>query len=185
MPVEVVIDSGGWDEAGLNALAERACAATLADQGLDSACFEVVVMGCDDARIRALNAGFRAQDKATNVLSWPSVDLSPDQPGARPHAPEPGTPDDPEALGDIALARETCLREAREQGKSVDDHALHLLVHSVLHLLGYDHIRDEDAAVMEETEVRILGKLGVSDPYAAGDGAAVMPAPAQPMETER
>ena len=185
MPVEVVIDSGGWNEAALSALAARATSATLQDQGLDGALFEVVVMGCDDARIRALNADFRAQDKPTNVLSWPSVDLSPERPGARPEAPDPGDADDPEPLGDIALAWETCQREAREQGKSADDHTLHLLVHSVLHLLGYDHIRDEDAAVMEETEVRILGKLGVADPYAAGDGAAEMPAPPQPMETER
>lgn len=170
MPVEVVIDSGGWQEEALSLLANGATMATLADQGLDLAGFEVVVMGCDDARIRALNAGFRAQDKATNVLSWPGTDLSPEQPGARPEAPDPGTEEDPEPLGDIALAWETCQREALEQGKSAHDHTLHLLVHSVLHLLGYDHIRDEDAAVMEETEVRILGKLGVADPYAADDG---------------
>jgi probable rRNA maturation factor len=68
-------------------------------------------------------------------------------------------------LGDIAVAYETCAREAEEQGKDFDDHLTHLMVHSILHLLGFDHINDPDATVMESLETRILARLGVADPY--------------------
>ena len=73
--------------------------------------------------------------------------------------------DDPEPLGDIAIAWETCAREAADQGKPMAKHVTHLIVHGVLHLLGYDHVEEEDAALMEGLEVRILASLGVSDPY--------------------
>jgi probable rRNA maturation factor len=82
-----------------------------------------------------------------------------------PDSPEPGEVDDPELLGDIALAYDTCAQEAVEAGKTMADHVSHLIVHGLLHCLGYDHIRDGDAAVMEGTEVRILATLGISDPY--------------------
>jgi probable rRNA maturation factor len=85
--------------------------------------------------------------------------------GEVPEAPEPGEAEDPESLGDIAIAFETCARESEEQGKPMADHVTHLIVHGVLHLLGYDHVEEEDAAVMEALEVRILASLGVSDPY--------------------
>ena len=68
-------------------------------------------------------------------------------------------------LGDIAIAYDTCAREAMEAGKDLRDHTLHLLVHGTLHLLGFDHIRDGDAALMEGLETEILGKLGIADPY--------------------
>jgi probable rRNA maturation factor len=122
-------------------------------------------MGCDDARIAALNADFRGKPQPTNVLSWPSEDRAPDLPGSAPLPPVAGTADDPESLGDIALAWETCAAEAGAQGKPMADHVTHLVVHGVLHLLGYDHIDDADAGVMEALEVRILATLGVSDPY--------------------
>jgi probable rRNA maturation factor len=85
--------------------------------------------------------------------------------GEAPEPPEPGAAEDPESLGDIAIAWETCAREAVEQDKPMAEHVTHLIVHGVLHLLGYDHIEDEDAALMEGLEVRILASLGVSDPY--------------------
>ncbi|PWE29079.1 rRNA maturation RNase YbeY [Pararhodobacter marinus] len=169
MPVELVTEDERWGPLDLAALAPRVCAETLAHLGHDPALVEISLLACDDARIRTLNAQFRAKDKPTNVLSWPTWDLSPDTPGGAPEAPETGTPDDPEMLGDIALAFETCTREAREQGKSAADHATHLIVHSTLHLLGYDHETEEDAALMEKTEVEILAKLGIRDPYATDD----------------
>lgn len=169
MLVDVVIEDPRWQEAVLSPLAERACSAALGHLGHDPALFEISLLACDDDRIRALNRDHRGKDAPTNVLSWPAWDLSSETPGALPDAPEPGTVDDPEGLGDIALAYDTCLREAIEQGKWLDDHVGHLIVHSLLHLLGYDHETDPDAATMEETEVAILAKLGIADPYAADD----------------
>lgn len=168
MPVEVNTEDARWG--ALAPLAERAAAAVLGYLGHDPVLHDISVLACDDARIRTLNAQFRGKDRATNVLSWPAWDLAADAPGALPGLPEPGTPDDPEALGDLALAFETCQREAAEQGKAMDDHVTHLLVHSVLHLLGYDHVHDADALLMEETETRILATMGIADPYATLDG---------------
>lgn len=153
---DCVIEDDRWDSAGLEALSEQAVHATLTWHGIGG---EVVVMGCDDARIAALNADFRGKPRATNVLSWPSVEHAQREPGARPDLP------DTEELGDIAIAYETCLAEAEAQGKSLDDHVTHLLIHAVLHLLGYDHENDPDAETMEATERSILSTLNISDPY--------------------
>jgi probable rRNA maturation factor len=163
--VDTVIEDDRWQAFGLEARAESAARATLAGLGLDPVGFQIVVMGCDDARIASLNADFRGKPQPTNVLSWPAEDLSPDEPGGDPLPPEPGEPDDPESLGDIAIAWETCEREAAEQGKAMADHVTHLLVHGVLHLLGHDHIEEADATRMESIEVRVLATLGIADPY--------------------
>lgn len=163
--VETVIEDARWEAFGLATLAERAGRAALAGVGLPVEGFAVSLMGCDDARIALLNADFRGKPVPTNVLSWPSDERGAEFVGDAPDLPEPGDPDDPESLGDIAIAFETCMREAGEQGKPFADHVTHLLVHGVLHLLGYDHVEDEDAALMEGLEVRILASLGVSDPY--------------------
>ncbi|WP_137111155.1 rRNA maturation RNase YbeY [Rhodobacter sp. SY28-1] len=163
--VDTVIEDARWEAFGLSSLAERAATAALAGVDLAAEGFSVSVMGCDDARIAALNADFRGKPQPTNVLSWPSEERGAELVGDAPDLPEPGDPEDPESLGDIAIAWETCAREAEEQGKPMGDHVTHLLVHGVLHLLGYDHVEDEDAALMEALEVRILATLGVSDPY--------------------
>lgn len=107
----------------------------------------------DDASVRRLNRSFRRLDKPTNVLSFPA-DRRATAPGA------------PRFLGDIVLARQTVLREARQHGKRASHHLAHLVVHGTLHLLGYDHVREADAPRMEALEVRILAGLGVPDPYA-------------------
>jgi probable rRNA maturation factor len=166
--VDLVCEDDRWNADSLSALAERAASATLAHLGLSSDEFEIALLACDDARIAALNAEFRAKPSPTNVLSWPAWDLSAEDDGGTPDLPEAGTPDNPESLGDIALAYDTCTREAREQSKTFEAHVTHLIAHSVLHLLGYDHIRDKDAALMEETEVQILAQLGVENPYETG-----------------
>ena len=158
MSVDVVIEAEDWDAAGLEAVAERACGAALDWLGCTGA--EVVVLGCDDARIAALNADFRGKPRATNVLSWPSVEHAPRAPGARPAPPEV------DELGDIAIAFQTCRDEAAAQGKTLADHAAHLLVHAVLHLAGYDHENDPDAEAMEAAECAILATIGIPDPYA-------------------
>mgnify|MGYP006287624467 CR=1 FL=1 len=97
----------------------------------------------------------------TNVLSWPAADRAPARPGETPAPPDPADGE----LGDIALSYETCAREAAEAGKTLEAHATHLIVHGILHLLGYDHETDADAALMERLEAEILGKMGVVAPY--------------------
>ncbi len=172
MLTDTIIEDERWNAVGLAALAERAARAALADLGHDPAAYEISVLGCDDARIAVLNAEFRGKRTATNVLSWPAQDIAPATEGATPPAPEPDPfAGDVQELGDIAIAYDTCAREAGEAGKPLVDHATHLVVHAVLHLLGYDHIRDKDATLMEALEVRILGKLGLSDPYNRTEGA--------------
>ena len=163
MPVEVIVEDARWQAAGLEALAARAAQAALAHLGLDPEAWEIGLLACDDSRIKALNADFRGKPVATNVLSWPAGDLSPEMAGAMPLPPLPDS--DEACLGDIAIAWETCTREAAEAGRPLADHVTHLIVHAVLHLLGFDHIRDPDATLMETTEIEILGKLGVRDPY--------------------
>jgi probable rRNA maturation factor len=98
-------------------------------------------------------------------LSWPSEERGAEVAGDVPDAPEPGEADDPESLGDIAISYDTCAAEAVAAGKPLEDHVTHLVVHGLLHLLGYDHVRDADGDLMEATEVRILARLGLSDPY--------------------
>ena len=166
MSVDVVIEDERWETAQLQLLAEKAVAATLEHLGHDPEQWEVVVLGCDDARISELNGDFRGKDQPTNVLSWPSEERGAPEEGASPKGPE-GNPE----LGDVALAFETCRREAEIGDKPLSDHALHLIVHGTLHLLGYDHVREGDGDLMEAVEIAILGKLGVPNPY-DGSGTA-------------
>jgi len=155
--VDLVIEDPRWEALGLEALAERACGAALGHLGVAGA--EISLLACDDARIATLNADFRGKPMPTNVLSWPSQERGAEVPGGDPLPPEDLD------LGDIAIAYETCAREAEGAGKDLASHLCHLLVHGTLHLLGYDHIDESDAALMEGLEVEILGKLGIADPY--------------------
>ncbi len=117
-----------------------------------------------DASVRALNRQWRAKDSPTNVLSFPA----PPQPAGRP-VPGDAATSEPRFLGDIVLAAETVAREAREMGISAHHHLQHLVVHGLLHLLGFDHEQDAEATAMEALETEILATIGVADPYAAND----------------
>lgn len=163
--VDTLIEDARWAAFGLEDLAEEAARATLRAIGLSAEGFEISLLGCDDRRIAGLNADFRGKPRPTNVLSWPSEERGADADGGNPQRAQPGAVGMPEELGDIAIAWETCEREAAEQGKPLRDHVAHLLVHGTLHLLGYDHIRDGDAALMEATEIRILADMGLANPY--------------------
>ncbi|MDE3237696.1 MAG: rRNA maturation RNase YbeY [Paracoccaceae bacterium] len=163
--VDTVIEDARWQAFGLPGLSDHAARAALSHLGLDPEGFQIVLMGCNDARIAALNGDFRAKPRPTNVLSWPSEERAAAEEGGTPDLPQPGSVDAPEELGDIAIAWETCAAEAEAAQKPMQDHVTHLVVHATLHLLGYDHIREGDAQLMEGLETRILASLGLDDPY--------------------
>jgi probable rRNA maturation factor len=163
--VETVIEDANWTALDLGRRAEISCRAVLAELDLPADDYAIALLGCDDDRIAALNARFRGKAQPTNVLSWPADDLAAEADGDEPFLPPEPDNGDPLDLGDIAIAWPTCAREASEQAKPLEDHVTHLLVHGCLHLLGYDHVRDKDAALMEGLEVAILAKLGIADPY--------------------
>lgn len=121
--------------------------------------WEMAVVLADDDFIRGLNKTYRGFDKPTNVLSFPSIE------NMETNAKRVSKGANSFELGDVVLALETVEREALEQQKTFKNHALHLLVHGTLHLLGYDHIDDKDARKMEKLEIEVLKKLGLSNPY--------------------
>lgn len=162
--LDVVIEDPRWEICDLAALCDAAARATLAHIGLDADAAELSVLGCDDARIAVLNADFRAKPTPTNVLSWPAEERAAKRAGDFPLPVQPD-PDGTLPLGDIAISFDTCEAEAREADKPLRDHVTHLIIHGILHLLGYDHTRDGDATLMEGLETAILCKLGINDPY--------------------
>lgn len=162
--IEIAEEDSRWTTLGLDALAQSAVAATLRALDLSPGAFEVSILACNDARISELNAEFRGKPTPTNVLSWPAEERRAATPGAVPDLPDPEGPMDAE-LGDLALAYETCAREATEARKTMADHVTHLVVHGTLHLLGYDHEIDADAELMESLEVEILAALNMANPY--------------------
>jgi len=123
---------------------------------------EISVLLVGPTRSRALNARYRGQDHATNVLSFPA------QPAAAATAAA-------QLLGDLVICPDVLRREARQQHKRERDHWAHLVVHGVLHLMGFDHEHDADAERMERREVRALRALGVANPYRVTAGEAPDP----------
>jgi probable rRNA maturation factor len=161
--VELEIDLEGWPQAEgsaeWEALAQRVAGAAVGvAPELANARLLVSVLFTSDAEVHALNREWRGRDKPTNVLSFPMLERT-ELLGLAPDGP-------PVMLGDIALALETCAREAGEKGVSLEAHAAHLIVHGLLHLAGHDHVHDdEEAEAMEALEIAALAKLGLSDPY--------------------
>ena len=151
LDIAVIINDDAWPE-NLDARAETAVLAALklAKPKIRGAA-ELSILLTNDAEQHALNKQWRGKDSSTNVLSFPQIE---------PFDPVIGI------LGDITLARETLEREAIDQGVSFEAHFTHLVVHGFLHILGYDHLDDEEAAEMEGLETAILATLGIDDPYA-------------------
>ncbi|WP_242096401.1 MULTISPECIES: rRNA maturation RNase YbeY [unclassified Sphingomonas] len=153
-----------WPEGEWEALATRAARAAIERTphgGLltDPATIEISIRLTSDDEVRTLNARYRHKDKPTNVLSFPMVqsDLL--------ETVTQGSDDGEVLLGDIVLAHGVCTAEAADKGVSVETHATHLVVHGVLHLLGYDHLADDEADAMEAIERDALASLGIADPY--------------------
>ncbi len=148
--IAVAISDPAWESAVPDA--ERLCVeSAIAVLGAVVKPTELSIVLSSDADVRVLNRDYRGKDKATNVLSFPSG-LSSDLSGT-------------DMLGDVILAFETVSMEADRDGKTLPSHLRHLVVHGILHLLGYDHETEEEASEMEQREIEILAGFGISDPY--------------------
>jgi len=162
--IETALLNEGWD-AGTDwaALATRAadCAIRLSPHAhlaeIDTP-VEIAIRLTRDAEVQSLNRDYRGKDKPTNVLSFPM--FAPEEIAELADSPFPEI-----MLGDIVLAQETCAREAQDKGIAMAAHATHLIVHGVLHLIGFDHISETDAEEMEGLERLIMAQLGHDDPY--------------------
>lgn len=165
--IEVAVDAErDWPTRDWEDLAVRAIDAAVAESGFGDlatslATVEVTIRLTSDDEVHALNHGYRKKNTATNVLSFAM--LSPDEIAGLRDTPLPEI-----LLGDIVLAHGVCAREAAEKRVPLADHAAHLIVHGMLHLLGYDHADDDSANDMESREVRAMAMLGLHDPYADG-----------------
>jgi len=159
--VQIDVDTENWPAGEWEPVALRAASAAeqvaheLANERLSAS-----LLFTSDEEIHQLNREWRQRDKPTNVLSFPMLDredlleLAPDGP--------------PELLGDIALAYETCAREAADKGIPIEHHTAHLIIHGLLHLAGHDHeISPADADAMEQLEIKALALIGIADPYGA------------------
>jgi probable rRNA maturation factor len=147
--IEILIEDRKWRaRRGLPAKLKKAAALALKRGGCRKRNVALTILLGSDARLKALNHLFRGKKKATNVLSFTAAD------------------DGDAHLGDIAIAYGVASREARQSGRPLDNHAVHLTVHGVLHLLGYDHTSERLAAKMEPLETKVLGEIGIPDPYA-------------------
>ena len=158
MQLDIEID--GWpDERDWEELAGLVLdAASGVEPALANSRLVTSILLTSDQQVHELNREWRGKDKPTNVLSFPMLE--------RENLLELGQAGPPEMLGDIALAFQTCQREADEKGISLADHTTHLLIHGFLHLAGHDHVdSDEQAAAMEKLEIEALAKLGIADPY--------------------
>jgi probable rRNA maturation factor len=149
-----------WESLGSRAVSAAISASQFAILIRIEPMIEISVRLSDDLEVQKLNLDYREKDRPTNVLSFPM--LTPNEIHALDGNAVPEV-----LLGDIILAHSVCAREAEERGISVQDHATHLIVHGTLHLLGYDHIGDEEAGIMEALEQTIMTSLGLHDPYAA------------------
>ncbi len=166
LDLEVTVATDAWREAvaAPEEVAARAARAAYSAAKLDlGRSSEAAVVLTDDAGVRVLNRDYRNKDRATNVLSFPAFDA--DDMARLPV-------DAPLFLGDVVIALETATAEARAEAKTATDHLTHLVVHGMLHLLGHDHETDDEATIMEQLEVNVLGQLGVPDPYVLADEAA-------------
>ena len=161
MSVDLIMEDTRWKTLDLMHIVNNAFNETLSQLNLKSENFICCILACSNNKIRDLNIQFRGKNTFTNVLSFPSkVEICEVKNRSKSEVDV-----DPYELGDIAIAYEVCKNEAASSELKFEDHVCHLIIHSVLHLLGYDHEEEKNASKMEKIEVQVLANLGISDPY--------------------
>ena len=161
MAVDVVIEDARWKTLELKQIANQAFFETLFLLDLHHKSFACCILACDNKQIKQLNNKFRGKNCPTNVLSFPASLENYEMKNTL----APSEANNFHELGDIAIAFEICRKEATKSKVKFEHHVYHLIVHSVLHLLGFDHEEEENATKMEKIEVQVLAKLGISNPY--------------------
>ena len=161
MTVDVVIEDARWESLDLTQIANQAFLETLLLLDLLPINFTCCVFACDNKKIKQLNNKFRGKNCPTNVLSFPTSLENYEVISSL----KPTKADNPHELGDIAIAFEICQKEDTKSQIKFEYHVYHLIIHSVLHLLGFDHEEEENASKMEKIEVQVLAKLGINNPY--------------------
>ena len=161
MAVDVVIEDARWKTLELKQIANQAFFETLFFLDLHHKSFACCILACDNKQIKHLNNKFRGKNCPTNVLSFPAslenYEIK--------NTLTPSEANNFHELGDIAIAFEIVKKEANKSKVKFEHHVYHLIIHSVLHLLGFDHEEEENATKMEKIEVQVLAKLGISNPY--------------------
>tara|TARA_B100002003_G_C13731556_1_gene365558 strand:+ start:80 stop:580 length:501 start_codon:yes stop_codon:yes gene_type:complete len=156
---DIHVEAGNWSTVLPNHISiiedvtEQTLSHTLAMKNVET--LEISITLTDDTQIKTLNRDYRGKDKPTNVLSFPQIDWNE---GIQCY-------DAYLLLGDIVVSLSTIVNEAKEQGKSIENHFIHMLIHSILHLFGYDHEENDEAKEMEELEILILDQMGIKNPY--------------------
>lgn len=164
--IDILIEESLWNDVDLENISHKVMTYISALLEIERDPYELSILACNDVRISVLNAEFRGKEKPTNVLSWPSYDLNPKNAGEVPSLPAKPENGDPYVnLGDIAISYETCVAETEAAGIPLNDHITHLLMHGILHLLGYDHETESDAELMENLEIKLLADMGIGNPY--------------------
>ena len=161
MSVDIVIEDARWKSLDLTQIANQAFLETLFLLDLKPKSFACCVLACDNKKIKQLNNKFRGKNSPTNVLSFPASSENYEVKSTLTLTEAYN----PLELGDIAIAFEICKKEANESQVKFEHHVYHLIIHSVLHLLGFDHEEEKNASKMEKIEVQVLTKLGISNPY--------------------
>ena len=161
MTVDLIMEDARWETLNLLHIANAAFEETLSHLNMSSEKFICCILACNSKKIKSLNAQFRGKNNCTNVLSFPSAKNI----CKVKSSPEFEANVDAFELGNIAIAYEVCKKEADISEIDFEHHVYHLVIHSLLHLLGYDHEEEKNAAKMEKIEVQVLANIGINNPY--------------------
>ena len=167
MRIDILTQDSRWESIPLKEPCRKALILSLAFTKENLGKYGISVLACDDSEIANLNLKFRGVNKSTNILAWPEYDLKNDRPGSLPKGLNTivNKCSSEISLGNLALSFDRCFSEAQQSSLNFRDYITHLCLHGCLHLLGFDHVDEKDATLMEEIEVNLLYSVGIKNPY--------------------